>query len=109
MRHHELAALAVRAGGGANGEAEIEQLQRVEGEESGELHVGRLSDVATPLLWDCNELSVSIRPVYQCSTAPMRVEKPLFKAGLNSGIRGVEHFSRISGVFREDVHCLNSI
>ena len=50
MRHHELVALAVRAGGGTDGDAEIEPLQRVGSEESGELHAGSLSDVATPLL-----------------------------------------------------------
>lgn len=90
MRHHELAALAVRAGGGADGDAEIEPLQRVGSEESGELHASRLSDVATPLLWRYN-LGVSIRRRQRCSTATMRVEKPVFKASLNSGNRSVEH------------------
>ena len=91
MRHHGLFAVAVRASVSADDDAQIEQFQRAGCKESGELHVGRLSDVATPLLCGCHKLPVSIRRRNLCSTAPMRVEKALFKAGLNNGNRGVEH------------------
>lgn len=55
MRHNRLAAVAVTAGGGANVDAQIEQIQRVRGKESGELHVGRLSGNGT---WQIRSLGI---------------------------------------------------
>lgn len=91
MRHHRLFAVAVRASVSADDDAQIEQFHRVGCKESGELHVGRLSDVATPLLWRCHKLPVSIRRSHLCSTAPIRDEKALFNPSLNNGKRDVEH------------------
>jgi hypothetical protein len=91
MCHHELFAVAMRARVSANDDAQIEQFQRVGCKESGELHVGILSDVATPLLCCCHKLPVSIRRSYQCSTAQTQVEKALFNPDLNNRKRDVEH------------------
>ncbi len=71
MRHHSLRALAVRAGGSANGDAQIEQFQRVGGKESGEL----------------DSLNKTVLSVFHSVKMP---EKSLFKPGLNNGIRRVE-------------------
>jgi hypothetical protein len=91
MRHHGLFAVAVRASVSADDDAQIEQFQRAGCKESGELHVGRLSDVATPLLCCCHKLPVSIRRSYLCSTAKTQVEKALFNPDLNNRKRDVEH------------------
>lgn len=48
VSHHGLAALAVAAAGGADGDAEIEQIQRVGGKGPGELHGASLTDGASP-------------------------------------------------------------
>lgn len=85
------AKLAMRAGGGTDGCAEIEQRPRVWGQESGELHARILSRPATPLLWRCHKPPVSIRRSHRCSTAPMWAQQPLFKASLNKETRSVEH------------------
>jgi hypothetical protein len=92
VSHHGFGAAAVAAAGGADGDAEIEQLQRIGGEVSGELHAGSLSGRATRLSGRCHQLAVSTRRSHQCSTVPIRSRKPLFKAGLNNGIRRVEHW-----------------
>jgi hypothetical protein len=92
VSHHGFGAAAVWAAGGADGDAEIEQFQRVGGEESGELHAGSLAGRATRLLWRCYQSPVSTGRCDQRSTASNDRWKTLFKAGFNNRIRRVEHW-----------------
>ena len=100
MSYYGLVALAMAAVGGADDHAQIEQIRRIGDEVGAELHVDRLSCLATRHSGRCYKSLVSIRRRHRCSTAPMRVEKPLFKPSLNKEIRPVEHWCWINAVFR---------
>jgi hypothetical protein len=86
-----IAAMAMRAAPGTQHDAKIEQRPRAWREESCELHAGKLSPPATPLLRRCHKSPVSTRRSHGCSTGSIRSEKPLFKPSLNKEIHSVEH------------------